>query len=95
MSGRVAVDTGRLRAWGQLLSEAQAERGRRVADGRDIGSGASVSAVERFTEYWVPAVSVVADTVDALATAARSAADAYERRDAKSASSFDGGARAI
>jgi len=88
MSGRVVIDTGRLRVCAELLSRVREEFDRRPVDGGETGSAAAVSAVVDFTEYWGPGVAVVLDTVEALASAARSAADAYERRDAQDVWSF-------
>lgn len=95
MGARVGVDTGRLRADADVLSQAKAEHRCRKPGGEGVGSSRSEGVSEQFEQYWHSGVSTLTDTVDALVESLRSLADAYERRDAKSAEGFQGSARAV
>ena len=92
MGTKVEVDTEQLRANAQSLHEANAERRRSSPVAGRLGASRSTGAFEQFDGYWHPALATVAESIDALREALGSAADAYERRDAKSADGFAGGA---
>lgn len=89
MSGTIAVDTAHMRAAAEELAGANvgADPRSRMAD---PGSRRALLAVERFVEYWDPALSTMTETLDALAGSLSAAAGAYELRDAVSAGTFDG-----
>lgn len=94
-SGKVSVDPGRLRACAEVLSQVREDAVRGPVGGRAVGSVAAVEAVDGFAEYWGSGVSVVGDTVAALAAALDSAVDVYERRDAQDVWSFEVVSRAV
>lgn len=94
LTGAIAADTAWMRTGAEALSSANVERTRLVVQGAP-GSPRSLAAVERFVEYWDPALSAMTDALDALAGGIASAAAAYELRDAISAGTFDGQAHAF
>lgn len=95
MGTTVGADTAHLRASAQTLAEANHDRRGPLIDPDGVGSQRSASALERFDGYWHPGRLALMDSVDALAHVLRSAANAFERRDAEDAKTFGGAARAF
>jgi hypothetical protein len=95
MSGKVAVDTARLRGVAGALTRANEPHARPAADVRRLGSPGVGSAVERFEDYWGGGQETLTAGLEGLRTALSAAADGYEERDTEAASRFSGGFRAF
>lgn len=95
MGMTVAVDTDHLRASARTMAEAKDDRRGAAIDAHDLGSWQSTGALERFGDYWEQGRSALGSSLDAFEHILRSSADAYERRDAEGAKSFEGTVRAI
>lgn len=95
MSDKVSVDPERL---GMIaVSVARGARRPRVLsfDRGDLGGARADAVYEEFAQYWTPGLDAIADGVEALSGALRSAADACERRDHDDSDRFAGGAYAF